>query len=341
MILFFHFSPLTGVDTEDVGMFLIQLTNRDFLQSKPENVDELDNCHDAIAYTLCNQIIAEPLSFHVKLYTKLLGNLYISMDSVTRLRELKALSQQMNEVVKDKVYLKSLEKFGKKVEAYLEQHPNEDDKEDATPVEPEPQTQDNMTTMNNTTKLFRKRPLFSQTANHDLLEGQNVSTPPPASTIKDLVEKNLQKSSESEDDDEDIFATPKRVTNLQPSGEIEITRIEESPLEISSDEIVSGTIKSKKPIMVVSDDDDDSDEVGPTTSTQIERRLSKRINSSATSTTEDEDGTVRGKRTSKGGKVKPVKPSKPQRKSRRLDSSTGSSTEGEVGKPTTKKRSRK
>ena len=78
-------------------MFLIQLTNREFLQSKPENVDELDNCHVAIAYTLCNQIIAEPLSFHVKLYTKLLGNLYISMDSVTRLRELKALSQQMNE----------------------------------------------------------------------------------------------------------------------------------------------------------------------------------------------------------------------------------------------------
>ena len=34
-------SPLTGVDLEDVGMFLVQLTNRDFLQSKPENIDEL------------------------------------------------------------------------------------------------------------------------------------------------------------------------------------------------------------------------------------------------------------------------------------------------------------
>ena len=52
------FSPLTEVDLEDVGMFLIQLTNRDFLQSKPDNVDELDNCHDAIAFSLCNQIIA-------------------------------------------------------------------------------------------------------------------------------------------------------------------------------------------------------------------------------------------------------------------------------------------
>lgn len=333
---------MTGVDTEDVGMFLIQLTNREFLQSKPENVDELDNCHDAIAYTLCNQIIAEPLSFHVKLYTKLLGNLYISMDDVTRLRELKALSQQMNESVKDKAYLKSLEKFGKKVEAYLEQHPNDDaNKEDAAPIEvPEPETQDNM---NNTTKLFRKRALFSQTANHDLLEDNSASTPPTASTIKDLVDKNLQTISESEDDDEDIFATPKRVTELQPSGEIEITRIDESPLEISSDEIVSGTIKPKKPIMVVSggeENDDDSDEDGPTTSTQIERRLSKRINSSATSTEDDED-TIRGKRTSKGGKIKSVEPSKPQRKSRRLDSSTGSSSEGDVGKATTKKRSRK
>ena len=53
-----YFSPLTEVDLEDVGMFLIQLTNRDFLQSKPDNVDELDNCHDAIAFSLCNQIIA-------------------------------------------------------------------------------------------------------------------------------------------------------------------------------------------------------------------------------------------------------------------------------------------
>ena len=39
--IFVHFSPLTGVDLEDVGMFLVQLTNRDFLQSKPENIDEL------------------------------------------------------------------------------------------------------------------------------------------------------------------------------------------------------------------------------------------------------------------------------------------------------------
>ena len=74
------------MDLEDVGMFLVQLTNRDFLQSKPENIDELDNCHDTIAYALCNQIIAEPLSFHVKLHTKLLGNLRISIDDFTRLK---------------------------------------------------------------------------------------------------------------------------------------------------------------------------------------------------------------------------------------------------------------
>merc|ERR1712129_547953 len=63
--------------------------------------------------------------------------------------------------------------------------------------------------------------------------------------------------------------------------------------------------------------------------------------------TEDEDEPVRGKRNSKGGKVpKSVEPSKPHRKSRRLDSSTdtatGSSSEASEGsKATTKKRSRK
>ena len=103
-VFFVHFSPLTGVDLEDVGMFLVQLTNRDFLQSKPENIDELDNCHDTIAYALCNQIIAEPLSFHVKLHTKLLGNLRISIDDFTRLKEIKALYQQMIESVKGQAH---------------------------------------------------------------------------------------------------------------------------------------------------------------------------------------------------------------------------------------------
>jgi hypothetical protein len=67
-------------------------------------IQTLDNCHDTIAYALCNQIIAEPLSFHVKLHTKLLGNLRISIDDFTRLKEIKALYLQMIESVKGQAH---------------------------------------------------------------------------------------------------------------------------------------------------------------------------------------------------------------------------------------------
>jgi len=355
-------SPLTGVDLEDVGMFLVQLTNRDFLQSKPENIDELDNCHDTIAYALCNQIIAEPLSFHVKLHTKLLGNLRISIDDFTRLKEIKALYQQMIEAVKDKGYLKSLEKFGQKLDLYLEQNPNKDEVQEAPTKDEEGVAesevpQDNS---NNATKMFRKRALFSQTCNtmmqDDAADPRTPTEKNRTSTIKELVDKNNDDKPVTESDDDDLFATPNatpnRVTKLHATvGEIEITRIEESPLDGGSEEIVSGNIKEmrvNKLDMADSEDDEDSDDAGPTTSTQIERRSSKRLLiSSTTTSTEDEDEPVRGKRNSKGGKVpKSVEPSKPHRKSRRLDSSTdtatGSSSEASEGsKATTKKRSRK
>jgi len=355
---------LTGVDLEDVGMFLVQLTNRDFLQSKPEDIDELDNCHDTIAYALCNQIIAEPLSFHVKLHTKLLGNLRISIDDFTRLKEIKALYQQMIESVKDKGYLKSLEKFGQKLDLYLEQNPNKDEVQEASRdeegVAESEVPQDNS---NNATKMFRKRALFSQTCNtmmqDDAADPRTPTEKNRTSTIKELVDKNNDDKktvTESDHEDDDLFATPNatpnRITKLPATvGEIEITRIEESPLDGGSEEIVSGNIKEmrvNKLDMVDSEDDEDSDAVGPTTSTQIESRSSKRLLiSSTTTSTEDEDEPVRGKRNSKGGKVpKSVEPSKPHRKSRRLDSSTdtatGSSSEASEGsKATTKKRSRK
>ena len=60
-----------------------------------------------------------------------MANLRISVDDFTKLKDLKALYQQMKDCVKDKVYLKSLEKFGQKIEAYieayLEQNPNQEE----------------------------------------------------------------------------------------------------------------------------------------------------------------------------------------------------------------------
>jgi hypothetical protein len=81
----------------------------------------------------------------------------------------------MNDVVKDKLCLKSMEKFGKTLELYLSQNPdvsicagtgNED-----LPVGEAENNPADETGLNNTTRLFgRKRALFNQTCN-TLLEG--------------------------------------------------------------------------------------------------------------------------------------------------------------------------
>ena len=73
----------------------------------------------------------------------------------------------MIEAVKDKGYLKSLEKFGQKLDLYLEQNPNKDEVQEAPTKDEEGVAesevpQDNS---NNATKMFRKRALFSQTCN--------------------------------------------------------------------------------------------------------------------------------------------------------------------------------
>ena len=87
-------SPLNEVDVEDVGLFLIQLTARGFLQSN-EIQENHATCHDSMAYAICNQIIAQPMSFHVKILLKLLTSLQISDDDFSKLKELKALQAQM------------------------------------------------------------------------------------------------------------------------------------------------------------------------------------------------------------------------------------------------------
>ena len=268
-------SPLNEVDLEDVGLFLIQLTDRGFLQNK-ENQLEYDNCHDSIAYAICNFIISDPDHFHVKTFIKLLNSLRISPEDFSKLKELKALHSQMTEVIKEKLCIKLLEKFGKTLEIYIDQHPSKNevdiDAESTNQKAVAPTSESNEESANNTTKLFKKRTLFSQTCNtllEDSTEKSERAKESNATTsIKDLVRNN---ANSSDDDNDEVFATPK-IARIVPTGELEITRVEESPLLDSSlnlesslsEELVSGNLagmtKSKKAklkeIANLSSDDD-------------------------------------------------------------------------------------
>ena len=67
-------SPLIRVDIEDVGLFVIQLTREDFLQTRD---CEGTSVHDSIAFSLCNEIISSPDSGYTRSLIKLLNNLTV------------------------------------------------------------------------------------------------------------------------------------------------------------------------------------------------------------------------------------------------------------------------
>jgi len=259
-------SPLTEVDVEDVGLFLIQLTARGFLQSN-EIQESGATCHDSMAYAICNQIISQPMSFHVKILLKLLTSLQISDDDFSKLKELKALQTQMMELVKDKLAIKTVEKFGKYLELALEKHQdNIKENEDAESTNDENHTTDpsppSDETVNNTTRFGRKRPLFSQTSNHLLGETPQKNDAPKkgSNLVQDIIQTPIAEVSSEDESEDDLFGTPKANNSnllkmVNPDGEVEITRIEESPISSgdapisngdtlnTTDEIVSGNVQ--------------------------------------------------------------------------------------------------
>merc|ERR1711988_1688178 len=228
-----------------------------------------------MAYAICNQIIAQPMSFHVKILLKLLTSLQISDDDFSKLKELKALQTQMMELVKDKLAIKTIEKFGKYLELALEKHQennkennadeeSNDENQMTDPIPPSDETMSNNTTVNNTTRFGRKRPLFSQTSNHLIVTPLKPEAPKKgSSSVKDIIPAPITEVSSEDESDDDLFGTPKANSNIlkmvNPGGEVENTRIEESP--ISSGDNPSISKKEENPTISSEDMLNTTDEI--------------------------------------------------------------------------------
>merc|ERR1712226_926440 len=123
--------------------------------------------HDAMAYTLCNQILDSPDSFHVKTLIRLLLNLQITIVNFVKLKELKVFHTHMMQAVRDKLCLKSLERFGMRLDEWLSKDPElevdkeEEDKEVDADREVEPSSEKNSEEEENSnaTILKKKRTL--------------------------------------------------------------------------------------------------------------------------------------------------------------------------------------
>ena len=123
-------SPLSEIDTEDVGMFFVHLTREDMLQSyDPDKKSTFlesstTSIHDSMAMSVCNEILSSPNSYQTKSLIKVLTNLALTHNNFVHLKELKVLSELMLQNVKERSCVRSLEKFNKQLLYWLGKDPD-------------------------------------------------------------------------------------------------------------------------------------------------------------------------------------------------------------------------
>lgn len=127
-------SPLAEIDTEDVGMFFVHLTREDLLQSYQgrssanlEGESTVSGVHDELAFAVCNEILSSPDSMQTKILVKILSSLQVTTNNFVVLRELKVLSEQLLQHVRDKLIRKSLDKFDRAIQDWLARDPTRTD----------------------------------------------------------------------------------------------------------------------------------------------------------------------------------------------------------------------
>ncbi|XP_062622300.1 condensin complex subunit 3-like [Saccostrea cucullata] len=130
-------SPLAEVNAENVAELLIQLTNSKLLlksQNETETIKENPR-HDSLAIKICNEILSNPDSYNLKLWVKILNKLELSETNDEAFKVLAVLADQMLEVVKEKMSLKTLKKFAELVKERVPVLASEGDQDNSQNME--------------------------------------------------------------------------------------------------------------------------------------------------------------------------------------------------------------
>ncbi|XP_053406509.1 condensin complex subunit 3-like [Mercenaria mercenaria] len=106
-------SPLAEVDVNNVAELLVQLTNTKLLTASQNSTEtSMDNPgHDNLSETVCNEILSNPDSTHVKLWVRILNQMDVSPDNEVVLKDLRILAYKMCKTVKEKTSVRGLQKF--------------------------------------------------------------------------------------------------------------------------------------------------------------------------------------------------------------------------------------
>ncbi|XP_060633898.2 condensin complex subunit 3 isoform X2 [Anolis sagrei] len=102
-------SPLSEVDISNVAELLVDLTRPSGLDRCTKNTQNYPGltAHDNLALKLCNEILKDPSSPDVRIYTKALSSLELNKDFA---KDLLVLLGEVHEEVKDKACLRMIEK---------------------------------------------------------------------------------------------------------------------------------------------------------------------------------------------------------------------------------------
>ncbi|XP_006884592.1 PREDICTED: condensin complex subunit 3 [Elephantulus edwardii] len=103
-------SPLADVDMLNVADLLVDLTRPSGLNPQTKDAQDYQalTVHDNLAMKLCNEILANPCSPEIRVYTKALSSLELSTSSV---KDFLSLLNEILEQVKDRLCLRALEKM--------------------------------------------------------------------------------------------------------------------------------------------------------------------------------------------------------------------------------------
>lgn len=267
-------SPLSEIDAEDVALFLIQLTREDFLQS-PDS--QGPNVHDSLAFSLANEILSTPENRKNKLFVKLLLSLQLSANDFVKLRELRMLNDQMLEAVTDRNFIKSLQKFGLTIAAYLSKHTGAEEEEERADENKEQQedSQDEGNSIN-ATRASKKRQLFSQTNQTVVL---SLTGPNPKRGSSDVIDSASSPATGSDDP-----FLPPRLPSQAKDGRKKTVKVRKVTNDVGEVTRINDT----------DDDEDNTEEEEELVSGNLARRKNPLIRVMSASSNESEGESKRG-----------------------------------------------
>ncbi|XP_067944835.1 condensin complex subunit 3-like isoform X2 [Watersipora subatra] len=175
-------SPLSDIDDQNVMELLVQLTNpRDVKEQTSADAPDASTSHEALAMTICNEIMERGNGYGVVTLCKALNFLELNSENGVLIKDLNSLSTRLLQVVKERRCRLALEKFGTRVRQMASTQDEDTEESSVQCPESEKELSDEIdrtaldTTVLNASRLKRVAANKSKSLNKTLLNFSDTS----------------------------------------------------------------------------------------------------------------------------------------------------------------------